>query len=1221
MIRSTKKLLAFILVTVMLVIGMSSLVAADTITSETILQKMLVVYNMQPSTKDGTTYFPIHIYAAIDSLHYQEVGMSMTVEVLSTGTEATKVFSTKKVYSSMSVTNSSGVVTKYTPDQLGGNHIFGHEMLFTAKNWIGTDTKISVTPYAIDHDGNTINGRTIEITDAAIKQRDPSSALFRQAQTFTPKLEEATVVECGSIATLGELFANAATVDSSTVSVIVSDNVIYTANTSDWTQSTLEFVSNGIATVTVKEGYNLATTFSFEIAQLDKFDKKFQNTDKYLYRVGNANTVTLGSLFKASDVGTIDSSKVTVEIEGIEGIATGTYTANTSDWTKGTIKFAGTGTVNVTVNEGSNVPEVLCLEVVNAVNSTGAASATSNNVVLLNDCTFSTISVKNGYTLYGNGFTMTVPGDITGDNLSLSFVELDNGTLDNVRIICPNFSLAAMYNSQIKVSGNVDPTAEWRYFNIRSAVGSKNNSKIINSYISGGRNAVNLCSGKLLVENTTIFGGSVSNICVGTAQGLVLRDVTLIQKPVQANVNDTSKTLMGFSVVVICDGSSGGSTPITIEGDFVQYAWANEEYEAYVPTGADTILPVILAESDYKHNITLDGVKADWMNLGIAYMPFDIGASVAAPVITDNRTAKDEIPYETVSLMVLSTTAYVYSYKNTLGTHDSFINLAEYESEKFDPTIPTVSFADNTLPEIVKEFDSLNGWEYTLTADLDTIGNYNFDFADLSIEKDGMTFDYTVKTIDGTAVDKSQLIALTDSGVHEYILTVSDNISYDKDGQISSETYACNLHFIIVATKTSIAPPEKVAEPGGTPLLVVKSKNSDWSCALPALEGTQIKYYSVSEKAYKTLALSSLTPTSTGKQNGTSNTWTYTASNNDFTLTITCGIIHDGKSVYGMPVVVNNGGNKMYFVMSSTSGYVGTGTSARTVTISYKFQDNNGGELNFSKTWQFNYADYKSGTQYLYDNFAKGELKEATSLGGLTCLAEGSLITLADGSQKKVEDITSEDDLLVFNHETGKYEAGKLWFTDHADDSSEVRRIINLKFSDGTITRICYEHSFFDLDLMKYVFIREDNVADYIGHRFVKTLYDGESFTNGEVTLVDAFVTVENIKVYGPITEYHFNMVSDSLLSMPSFNFGITGFINIFDYEDDLSYDDEQMAADLAEYGVFTYDDFSDVMTLEDYNKTPMKYFKASIGKGYLTYEEIEMTLVYLAENGFASQN
>ena len=64
-----------------------------------------------------------------------------------------------------------------------------------------------------------------------------------------------------------------------------------------------------------------------------------------------------------------------------------------------------------------------------------------------------------------------------------------------------------------------------------------------------------------------------------------------------------------------------------------------------------------------------------------------------------------------------------------------------------------------------------------------------------------------------------------------------------------------------------------------------------------------VRYWSTTAKAYKDVNLGEVISFSkTGKQNGANNYWTYEC--DDFTFKATCGVIHEGKTVYGMPVVV-----------------------------------------------------------------------------------------------------------------------------------------------------------------------------------------------------------------------------------------------------------------------------------------------------------------------------
>ena len=218
-----------------------------------------------------------------------------------------------------------------------------------------------------------------------------------------------------------------------------------------------------------------------------------------------------------------------------------------------------------------------------------------------------------------------------------------------------------------------------------------------------------------------------------------------------------------------------------------------------------------------------------------------------------------------------------------------------------------------------------------------------------------------------------------------------------------------------------------------------------------------------------------------------------------------------------------------------------------------------------------------------------------------SCLIEGTLITLADGTKKKVEDITSNDILLVFNHETGRYDFARVIFND--SEMYQLFTIINLKFSNGKIIKVISEHGFFDLDLMKYVYITENNYKDYVGHRFYSAECDGTIYKENEVILEDAYITTEMTRCYSPVTEYHLNYFVEDLLSMPG---GIEGLFNIFDYDSTLKYDEEKMNSDIEKYGLFSYEDFKDLVPYEIYCLFPTKYFKVAIAKNLLTMEQIQ---------------
>ena len=434
------------------------------------------------------------------------------------------------------------------------------------------------------------------------------------------------------------------------------------------------FLADGCSLVEVSKSITVdGTTYStwYQVqTETPEFELVFENTESYLYRVGNQNTVALGSLFK-TDSTVKSGTEINVSISAENDNVSGTYTADTSRWDDGTIKFSGTGVASITIGSCT-----LNVEVVDAVNATTATSATANNVVLLNDCGFSSLEVSNGYALYGNGFTMTCSSDSAALDMGYSFVTLNNGTLDNIQIICPNFDYAVLYKSNMTESGNRNETTDkTRYFNVKSGVMASGNSQILNSRISGARAAVNISGGNCVIENSRIERGAVASVLVGAANSVTLRDVTLVQKPT-ASTYDSSKTLMGFSVLVMAT-SGGDAAPITLEGTLVQNAWVDENDKQYVPEDAQTIIDTVMGEEEYLHDIDGDGTNES-LNLGIAYMPADGEYTVNTPSITDNRTNKDTVPYNSVEVKYSIMTTCVYSYKNTNGTDASTKEEGEY---------------------------------------------------------------------------------------------------------------------------------------------------------------------------------------------------------------------------------------------------------------------------------------------------------------------------------------------------------------------------------------------------------------------------------------------------------------------------------------------------------------------------------------------------------------
>lgn len=219
------------------------------------------------------------------------------------------------------------------------------------------------------------------------------------------------------------------------------------------------------------------------------------------------------------------------------------------------------------------------------------------------------------------------------------------------------------------------------------------------------------------------------------------------------------------------------------------------------------------------------------------------------------------------------------------------------------------------------------------------------------------------------------------------------------------------------------------------------------------------------------------------------------------------------------------------------------------------------------------------------------------------CVAEGTLITLADGRQVPVETLTGEEQLLTWNMYTGKFESAPILFID-SDDKTNCE-VINLEFSDGTIVKVISEHGFWDFDLNEYVFLRND-AAKYIGHWFNKQIIDSNgNMAWTKVQLTNVEIREEITATYSPVTYSHLCYYVNGMLSMPG---ATEGLINIFEVDrETMKINEDAMQADIEKYGLYTYEEFAEIMPIpeEVFNAFNGQYLKVSIGKGLISIEEL----------------
>ena len=275
--------------------------------------------------------------------------------------------------------------------------------------------------------------------------------------------------------------------------------------------------------------------------------------------------------------------------------------------------------------------------------------------------------------------------------------------------------------------------------------------------------------------------------------------------------------------------------------------------------------------------------------------------------------------------------------------------------------------------------------------------------------------------------------------------------------------------------------------------------------------------------------------------------------------------------------------------------------SSRTFTINTSDYSNDTYTINLSCTMTRNGTTYNNSASYSF------VLSKPSSGGGGSCITTGSLITLADGTQTAVENLTGNEQLLVWDMLNGTFTSAPILFID--SEITTTYDVITLTFSDNTQLEVIDEHAFFDTTLNKYVFLRSD-AAQYIGHWFKKQSYDiNNDMILTNVQLVSVNISQQITTAYSPVTYGHLCYYVNGMLSMPG---NTESFINIFDVDaQTMAYDQTSMAQDIATYGLYTYAEFNSIIPIPElvFNAFNGQYLKIAIGKGITTLDEIQALL------------
>jgi len=705
------------------------------------------------------------------------------------------------------------------------------------------------------------------------------------------------------------------------------------------------------------------------------------------------------------------------------------------------------------------------------------------------------------------------------------------------------------------------------------------NTIIQNCYIANCSTPVR--GNGVTITNTTLYGGTVANLILSGSVN-TLTDVTTV------NYNDIERDVVGLGIVINEDAAE--TTKLVLNGKLKQYNYVCDADISDVPGDDGKLVFNQIFGGDFSDYYI--GENPRYVNAGIISMSNDFNSDDIEDNANTGYVSKDDVAFLTKNGAVYSTPAS--------GTVDNSYN-AENDSHKATVQgdyLPTPGFAlgeqmlskdnDDDTNYLIGDINGLEAMyekgETPITIDLTAL---------MKVYKyEGVYYPVSAQCKDSngnvvTATDGK--VTLTEKGTYTLVFTVDDNVFYGADGKVITKsvlrTYEVQL--VLDVYEKSIA-------------------DATITVSDSALEGEYIT--SGTSKKYKMYPLDAITSVmDDANKDGTLETFNCKANIQSALLTPENNNAFSSASTI---TITYTGGQVLTFVLGTPSELNSPGASAGGKTFSVYTDNTNGIYLKsdgavasgsaVTGTWPITSWSFKGTSGKVITDNTKVTINFTKPSSGNTnpCVTPDTLITLADGSQKRIDEVTYADQLLVWNAFEGRYDAmPSAIIFDHGYDNNTV---IELNFSDGTAVKAVNLHQFFDADLNRFVTIDAESVAQYVGHRFVKQNDDGYT----TVTLVDYDVREEYVEAFGIISARHYNILVEGMLStdfMPQ----DYDLFNYFVFGEDMKFDAAKMQEDIDTYGLYTYEDFADYLTREQFDAFNVQYFKIPVGKGFYTYEGI----------------
>lgn len=207
---------------------------------------------------------------------------------------------------------------------------------------------------------------------------------------------------------------------------------------------------------------------------------------------------------------------------------------------------------------------------------------------------------------------------------------------------------------------------------------------------------------------------------------------------------------------------------------------------------------------------------------------------------------------------------------------------------------------------------------------------------------------------------------------------------------------------------------------------------------------------------------------------------------------------------------------------------------------------------------------YSSSNGRITIDSVDGKIEITASCPWDFCLIEGTLIALADGTTKPIEEITYHDLLKVWNYATGSVGAEyPAWIEkESVSFGYQITR-----FDDGTELKTAGWHGVFDVDANAFISIDDEHFG--IGTR----VYKVENDVLVPITVTSIEYVSEEAYKYHVVSSQYYNIIANNVITTD----GAVYLSNLYGFDENLKWPAirEEIMSDPS--NLYTYEDFEDI--------------------------------------------